>query len=181
MMPHLILVGYRACGKSTIGRLAAMRLGWPFKDSDAVLEERLGMGIGAFFAAHGEAEFRQREASLIAELLDRSTALVLATGGGAVITPATRDRLRQGSAQRGDVVAWLRADPVVVQERLRRHLGDRPSLTGASPVDEAPRIMATREPWYRDVATCEIDTAVDSPEKAADQLADVVRSAFKRG
>lgn len=148
MTQRVTLVGYRACGKTTVGRLVAARLNWPFIDADHELEQRLGCTIAAFFAAQGETAFRDREEALLAELLATPGPQVLATGGGAVIRAATRARLKT----QGGLVVWLHADPTVVQARLRRHLGGRMSLTGSSPVDEAPRLMAEREPWYREVA-----------------------------
>lgn len=161
MHTRATLVGYRASGKSTVGRLAASRLGLPFVDADHELERRLGTSIGAFHAAHGEEAFRDRESALLAEMLDSDGPCILATGGGAVIRPGNRERI----VARGGLVVWLRADPAVVQARLRRNLGGRMSLSGASPVDEAPLIMAEREPWYRGVAGLTLDAS--APEDAS--------------
>jgi shikimate kinase len=169
MANRLTLIGYRACGKSTVGRLAAARLGWPFIDADHVLEERLGCSISAFFARHGEAAFRDHEEAIVAELLAGPAPLVLATGGGAVIRPATRTCLKT----HGGLVVWLQATPALVQDRLRRNLGGRPSLSSASPVDEAPRIMAEREGWYREVATAILD-ATQPAQELADALVRMV-------
>lgn len=163
MSTRVTLVGYRACGKTTVGRLVAARLGWPFLDADQELEQRLGCSIAAFFAAQGETAFRDREEALLAELLAAPGPRILATGGGAVIRAATRARLRD----QGGLVVWLQADPGVVQARLRRNLGGRMSLSGASPVDEAPRIMAEREPWYREVAGLALDAAGSEDALAA--------------
>jgi shikimate kinase len=148
MNRRVTLVGYRACGKSTVGRLMAARLGWPFVDADQELERRLGMSIADLCAARGEAAFRDQEQALLAELTGMAGPQVLATGGGVVIRSANRERLRS----HGGLVVWLRAAPAVVQERLRRNPGGRMSLSGASPAEEAPRIMAEREPWYQEVA-----------------------------
>nr|MBA3847338.1 shikimate kinase [Planctomycetota bacterium] len=93
MTSRLVLVGYRASGKSTVGRAAARRLGWRFVDSDQRLESELGP-IAAFFAAHGEAEFRRRESACLAALLAETGPQVLATGGGIVLVESNRTALR---------------------------------------------------------------------------------------
>lgn len=165
MMSRLSLVGYRACGKSTVGRLVAHHLHWSFVDVDTALEKNLGMPISAYFSLHGESAFRDQEETVLAHLLGTPEPRILATGGGAIIRPQNRERLRT----HGGLVVWLKADPEVVQNRLRHDLGNRPSLSGASPVDEAPRIMAEREAWYREVASVILDASL-SPEILAQDL-----------
>jgi shikimate kinase len=153
MPARVTLVGYRASGKSTVGPLLAKRLGWPFVDADRDLERRLGQDIAGFFAAHGEAAFREREAEALAELLAGDGHLVLATGGGAVLREANRAMLRR----RGGLVAYLHAPVEVLQARLRAHAGGRPSLSGKAVWEEAPAILAVREPLYREVAGIVLD------------------------
>lgn len=157
---RLTLVGYRACGKSTVGRLVAARLGWPFIDADVDLEARLGMGIAAFFASRGEPAFRDAESAALGEILGKSGALVLSTGGGCVLRAENRGTLRAN----GGVVAYLHAPAEVLQERLRRDAGGRPSLSGVAVADEVPRILAQREPLYREVADAVIPA--DRPANA---------------
>jgi shikimate kinase len=162
---RLTLVGYRACGKSTIGRLAAARLGWPFVDADTAVEAELGRPIRDFWAEHGEAAFRDAESTALAKLLDGRCCLVLATGGGAVLREANRRLL----SERGGTVAYLQAPVAVLQERLRHAHGNRPSLTGASVVDEVPGQLALRDPLYRAVAAHIVDAARPTPV-VADEL-----------
>lgn len=157
---RLTLVGYRACGKSTVGRLVAARLGWPFIDADADLEARLGMAISAFFATRGEPAFRDAESAALSEILGKSGPLVLSTGGGCVLRAGNRGILRTN----GGTVAYLQAPAEVLQERLRRDAGGRPSLSGAGVADEVPRILALRDPLYREVADAVIPA--DRPAKA---------------
>ena len=89
---RIVLTGFMGSGKSTVGPLLARRLGWDFVDADDVIEAEAGMAIAEIFARHGEAAFRAREHSTIANLAGRE-ALVLALGGGAIETPATRELL----------------------------------------------------------------------------------------
>lgn len=160
MTSRLTLVGYRACGKTTIGRLIAARLGWPFVDADEELERRLGTTIAAFFAEHGEAPFREQEAQLLTELLAAAPPQILATGGGCVLQEDNRRQLRE----RGGLVVYLAAPAAFLQRRLRHHAGGRPSLTGATVADEVPRLLAQRDPLYREVATAVV--RADRAEKA---------------
>jgi shikimate kinase len=173
LMPHrLTLVGYRACGKSTVGRLVAARLAWPFIDADTVVEGRLGMPIRQFFAEHGEAAFRDAETEALAGILAGNRPLVLATGGGAVLRDANRALL---SAQ-GGLVVYLHAAADVLQTRLRHHAGGRPSLTGGNVADEVPQLLAQRDPLYRSTAAAVVE--VDRPlVLVADDLAALVQSA----
>ena len=99
MSTRLVLVGAPGSGKSTVGALLAQRWGEPFADVDAVIESRVGKSVAEIFADDGEAVFRAFEESTTAELLD--TPGVLALGGGAVLSPATRALLV------GRPVVWL--------------------------------------------------------------------------
>lgn len=169
MNRRLTLVGYRACGKSTVGRLVAARLGWPFIDADSDLEQRLGMPIAAFFATRGEPAFRDAESAALGEILEKSGPLVLSTGGGCVLRAENRGFLRAN----GGIVVYLHAPVAVLQERLRRDAGGRPSLSGATVADEAPRILALREPLYREVADAVV-AADRPPATVAAELAAIV-------
>ena len=164
MFQRLTLVGYRACGKSTLGPLVARRLGWPFLDADAVLEARLGLPIADFFASRGEPAFRAAETAALMDILAGTAPLVLATGGGAVLAVENRDLLRA----RGGTVVYLHAAAALLQARLRRHAGGRPSLSRAGVAEEVPAILARRAPLYQAVAdvVVEADQAPAALEEA---------------
>ena len=89
---RIVLTGFMGSGKSTVGPLLAVRLGWRFIDVDDVIEAEAGIPIAQIFSLHGEPAFRQQEHVTIARLA-ASDNLVLALGGGAIETPATRDLL----------------------------------------------------------------------------------------
>ena len=147
----IALVGPRGSGKSTVGRLLAAALGREFADSDGEIESRDGRPIPAIFAADGEAGFRAIEAGVVAALLDRGP-LVLATGGGAILDPETRRRLREA----GEVV-YLHADAATLHTRTA---GDpnRPALTDLPAEEEVAAVLAVREPLYRQAATITVPT-----------------------
>ena len=115
----VVLVGMMGAGKSSVGRRLAARLGIPFVDADAEIENAAGMTIPEIFAKHGEPYFRAGEARVIARLLD-SGPQVLATGGGAFMNQDTRDLIRDKG-----ISVWLKADLDVLLKRIKRR-SDRP-------------------------------------------------------
>jgi shikimate kinase len=148
------LVGLPGGGKSTVGRQLAKRLSARFVDSDTVLEERIGMPIRSFFEQHGEAAFRDQEEAVINELTQAKAnqALVLATGGGAVLRPANRRHLRERST-----VVYLRSTPEELFRRLR-HDTHRPLLQVSDPLGKLRELYEQRHPLYEETAHYTVDT-----------------------
>ena len=169
---RIFLIGYRGTGKSTVARLLADQLGWPWLDADAELEARLGRSVRRVFAEEGEAGFREHEAALL-EALCRRERHVIATGGGVILRPTNRELLRASGW-----VVWLTADVRTLWQRLQ---GDpdtaerRPALTvgGLAEIEELLRV---REPLYREVADFVVETVGRSPE----EVAGVIRDEFRR-
>ena len=141
----LALVGMPGCGKSTVGRHLARQLGLQFLDSDSEIEHRIGMPIRDYFAAHGEAAFREVEAEVIEQLASRP-GIVLATGGGAVLRPSNRDALHSHMH-----VCYLRATPEDLHRRLRNDT-HRPLLQVADPLRLLRELYLERDPLYRRTA-----------------------------
>lgn len=163
----ITLVGYRATGKSTVARELAGRLGARSVDADAVIEQRAGCTIREIFANQGEPAFRSMEQVVLAELLGKHD-LVIAAGGGAVLHEPTRRRMREA----GEVV-WLQASLETIVQRLAEDATTadrRPSLTALSLRDEVARLLAVREPLYRDAATLFVATDGRSPDAIADEI-----------
>ena len=148
----LVLVGMPGSGKSTVARTLSRRLQRPLADSDQAVEQRLGCTIRDYFDRHGEAAFRDVEEAVIDELTQGGPPIVLATGGGAVLRPANRQRLRE----RGTVI-YLRASPEQLFKRLR-HDTKRPLLQVADPLKRLRAMYAERDPLYRECAHVVIDT-----------------------
>jgi shikimate kinase len=138
-------------GKTTVGRAVARRLDRPFFDSDHEIEERTGARIPVIFELEGEAGFREREVQVIEELTSRS-AIVLATGGGAILRPENRDVLRN----RG-LVVYLRANPHDLWLRTRRDK-NRPLLQTEDPKAKLEALYEVRDPLYRECAHFVIET-----------------------
>jgi shikimate kinase len=160
---NLYLVGLPGAGKSTLGRALARRLGKTFVDADAELERRLGVTISTVFEIEGEAGFRDREESVLSDLTARSD-IVLATGGGAVIRAANRERLKANGT-----VIYLHALPGTLRERTRRSR-HRPLLNAADPLARLMELYEARDPLYREVATRVIESERDVVAHFADAL-----------
>lgn len=95
MARHLVLTGFMGAGKSSSAKRLAKSLGRECADADLLLEESFGMPVAAFFEKHGEARFREREESLVLELLARETPQVIALGGGSLSSHKTRRALKR--------------------------------------------------------------------------------------
>ena len=148
---NIYLVGPMGAGKTTVGRRLAEVRGLEFVDSDHEVEARTGVDIAYIFEKEGEAGFRRREAQAIAELSQRQ-GLVLATGGGAVLDPASRRAL----AAHGFVV-YLHAS---IEQQLARteRTDSRPLLQGGNRRETLERLFLIRDPLYREIADLVLPT-----------------------
>jgi len=150
-------------GKSTVGKRLAARLGRPFADTDRVLEERLGVSIPTIFELEGEAGFRDREAAVLADLLERKGG-VLATGGGIVLREDNRRQL----AERAWVI-YLRASAEDLWVRTRRDTM-RPLLRTADPRARIAELLAHRAPYYLEVANLVVETGRQPVERLIEHV-----------
>ena len=161
---NIILVGLMGAGKTTIGRQLARQLRRPFVDTDQLIESRTGVTIPWIFDLEGEAGFRRREREVIAEMCLQNN-LVLATGGGSVLDPVNREHLR-----RHGFVVYLQADVAVLFERTKQD-SHRPLLKTDDPRKQLQRLLAHRDPLYREVAHYTVDTGRTSVAKAVSSIA----------
>jgi shikimate kinase len=152
---NVFLVGLMGAGKTSVGKMLAKRLGKTFYDSDHVIEARTGVKIPVIFEIEGEAGFRARESAVIDELTALDN-IVLATGGGAVLSPANREALRS----RG-TVDYLRASVDELWNRTR-HDRNRPLLQTADPRGRLALLHEQRDALYREVAHIVLDTGTQS-------------------
>lgn len=159
---NLALVGFMGAGKSTVGRLVARQLGLEFLDTDEAVESKAGRSIAAIFATEGEASFRAMERAVIDELRT-ANGLVVSTGGGLVCQPGNMERLKASS-----LVACLWASPETIWERVR-HQSHRPLLQVADPQAEIARLLAVREPFYRQ-ADVLVNSGLRSLREVASQV-----------
>lgn len=152
---NLVLIGARACGKTSVGEALARILHRAFVDLDQVLAAEAGRSIAEIVAEEGWPGFRRREKELVARYGVRP-GQVLAPGGGAVLDPENVAVLRENG-----LVIWLTAPPATLRARLildQPGREFRPSLTGVDPGAEMERVLAEREPLYRAAAHFVLDT-----------------------
>ncbi len=177
MVPHVVLVGLMGSGKTTVGRRLAARLDRDFIDADEALVEITDRSVAEIFASDGEEGFRAIEADVLEELLEHHRPAVIASGGGVVLRPDSRRRLKAPEV----TVVWLDAGAAFLASRVE-HKEHRPLLGG----DEAPRAVlerlhAERAPLYAEVADITVDVEPfhreqDKPKKAlAERIEHLVR------
>lgn len=142
---NLILVGMMGSGKTTMGRSLARHFGKTFVDSDEEIIKRTGVTIPHVFDVEGEAGFRVRETTAIADIVQRDN-IVLATGGGAVLAEQNRALL-----QHNGIVIYLKASVHDLWQRTR-HDRNRPLLQTADPYAKLTELHHLRDPIYQGVA-----------------------------
>jgi shikimate kinase len=160
--PRCVLVGPPGAGKSTVGRLLAVRLGVPFRDTDEDVVAVAGKSIAEVFFDDGEAAFRELEAAAVARALAEHDG-VLSLGGGAVLDAGTRALLAD------HLVVFLSVGLADAATRVG-FSSSRPVLA-LNPRATLAALMAERLPLYQEVATLELPTDGRSAQQVAEELA----------
>ncbi|PKP82847.1 MAG: shikimate kinase [Alphaproteobacteria bacterium HGW-Alphaproteobacteria-2] len=161
LMRPVVLVGMPGCGKSAVGAALARRLCAPFRDSDAEIVAAANLGIAEIFDRWGEDFFREKEAQVLARLLEGAPC-VLSTGGGAFLRPGNRALI----AERG-IAVWLKADLELLWERVRRK-ETRPLLRVPDPRARLAELYDERVPVYAQAGlTVESEAGVSVATMAA--------------
>ncbi|HMB57017.1 MAG TPA: shikimate kinase [Arenimonas sp.] len=171
--PNLVLVGPMGAGKTSIGRRLAAKLGLSFVDADHRLEEVTGAAVPLIFEHEGEDGFRMREAQLIAELMQGSAQLI-ATGGGAVLSPDNRQLL----CARGFVVYLM----VGIEQQLERLARDRtrPLLADGNKRAKLEALAQARAPLYEEIADLAFDSDGLVVATAVQRLATQLETRWQR-
>jgi shikimate kinase len=150
---NIVLIGFMGCGKSTVGRKLHQVLGYPFVDTDALIEQKAGCTIPEIFARYGEAYFRQLESAVLHELsAPDAPRRIIATGGGIIGRKQNRKQLRQLG-----FVVWLQAPVDTILERTGRNR-DRPLLDTENPAERVSQLLEQRLPLYRETAHMSLNT-----------------------
>ena len=158
----ITLTGFMGSGKTTVGKVLADFLGCPFMDLDDLIVKKAGKSIPEIFAQDGEPAFRQLEARLLRQTVEKYTenTVVLALGGGAVTAPASAALLREKT-----VCIYLRATLDTLLQRLQGETAGRPLAD-----DSLAERLASREPIYEETAHVIIDTDGLTPDEVADEI-----------
>ncbi len=169
---NLVLIGYRASGKTTIGRKVSLCLGRGFEDTDEVIETRANASIRDIVRTYGWGYFRAIEKDVIRELSGRDR-LVISTGGGAVLDAENVRALRKNG-----LVFWLKGEPEILFKRMvedPRSRTSRPSLTQKNLLDEFREVSRERETLYKDACHIEVDTSGLHIEEVAFRILSILR------
>ncbi|MCF6745235.1 shikimate kinase [Blastococcus sp. KM273128] len=164
--PALVLVGPPASGKSTVGTAVAAARGLAFRDTDRDVEEATGTTVADLFVQHGEPHFRALEEQAVARALGEHPG-VLALGGGAVTSAATRELL-VAHGRGGGAVVWLDVDVASAARRVGLSR-DRP-LLAVNPRAMLRTMLEQRAPLYTEVATHRVATAGRPPEEVVAEV-----------
>lgn len=168
MNNKIVIIGYRATGKSSVSALLGERLGLPVVDTDAEVERTAGKTIAEIFAGEGEPAFRDKEAAAVAATIARAEPLVISTGGGAILREESR-RLLRGSGR----VFWLTASRETIYYRMHSDATNsdrRPPLTDLSPLLEIESVLNFRNPIYQETAHYKIDTENKTIDRIVDEI-----------
>ena len=157
---NIILTGFMATGKSSVGRALATRLGFAFVDLDTWIEAEAGMSVPQIFASRGEAAFRELEACMVERAASR-TGCVVATGGGAIVNTRNLEALK-----RSGVLIALTANPEIILSRLGGG-EDRPMLRGGEKRERIRLLLEERAPVY-----AKADLTVDTSDRTVDEVLD---------
>ena len=162
MPRHVVLVGLPGSGKSTVGHLAAEKLGAPLIDIDLLLVREMGMPIAQMFGMVGEVKFRQMEREAVRTARTRE-GCVIVPGGGWAAQPGELDAARADS-----LLLYLKCDAKVAAKRTEQSQ-DRPLVMGADPEQQIRKLLAEREPFYL-LADYVLETGKGSAEKVAEEV-----------
>ena len=154
----MTIVGYMGSGKTTVGRILARTLGWEFLDR--AIAKGAGRAISVIFAHSGEEHFRDLEHRALLAALGGARESVVACGGGIVVRPENRDKLKE------TVTVFLLEDPSVLYGRTR---GPKRPLRAASR-EEFEQRLAARLPFYEEVADLELQVRGRPPQEVAQEI-----------
>ncbi len=163
----IVLTGFMGTGKTSVGEELARRLGYPFVDTDVLIEEKEGMPISLIFKEKGEDYFRVVERRVVEDVSSRRNA-VIATGGGII-----KDRKNVESLGRRGIIIWLRAEPGIILKRVMLEGGKRPLLDVEEPMQEIRKLLNEREHFYQQ-SDFSLETNYITPGEAAQELIDTL-------
>lgn len=173
-MKPLFLVGYMGCGKSTLGRKAARRVGCGFADTDALLEQREGASVADVYQLAGVDYFRRAERAVLDTLIDSGESLVVSTGGG---LPAWRDNMAR--MNRAGLTVYLRRSAGQIARRLSPYgRQKRPRLRGLN--DEELIAFMTRDMAEREAFYAQARLTIDCETLTDEQIVETILNRLER-
>jgi shikimate kinase len=169
-MKNLILIGFMASGKSTIGKLLSKELHWQYLDTDKMIEKKVQLPIREIFARDGENAFREWEALIAKSLLELENK-VIATGGGLPI--------KQGALlKKAGKILYLKTDAETVFARTENDYAERPLINISDPQQRLAKIkeiLAPREKIYRNIADYVVENNTSEPYNTVMAIKKILR------
>ena len=164
---NIYLIGLMGSGKTTLGKILSKKLDKHFYDSDHVIEEKLGVDVPMIFEYEGEAGFREREKDSLKELVSKKN-IVLATGGGIILSKSNRDLLSENG-----IVIYLKSNQ---KELIKRMKNDktRPLLKNGNIEEIIKKLCKEREPLYEEIADFEIMTKNKRIHEVANEIITII-------
>ena len=164
----IILIGMMGCGKTSVGRMLAGRMGRDFFDSDRKIEKATGRTVLEIFKSEGEAAFRSYEKEVLASLLNQNNA-VIAAGGGALLAPETVALIREKA-----ISIWLTGEALLFYERVK-NTPERPLLAGPDGKEKFTTLYRRRLPGYQ---SANFKVAADGPtqEETLKQILEILEN-----
>ncbi len=171
----IFLIGYRATGKTSVGRELARMLGRAFVDLDDKIENAAGATIADIVMAKGWDEFRRMEREALADIASNSKKTVVACGGGVVLHEDLMEQIMNSA-----IVIWLTAPVEIMHKRISsdsKSATRRPALSGQDTEREIIEIYEQRKPLYERFSHFEIDTFEKGPFQLAQEISEAIRYA----
>lgn len=169
--PLVALLGLRGAGKTTVGTLAAKRLGVPFVELDALVAERAGASLGEIFAMHGAAYYRRLEREELSRVIASGASGVLATGGSLVTDHESYELLRRSA-----VTVWLKAKAQDHWARVVAQGDARPMADRSSAMNELRALLRARRALYERAAHV-VDTSALGRARSVARVVKIAREA----
>ncbi|MFT4096876.1 MAG: helix-turn-helix transcriptional regulator [Rhodoblastus sp.] len=167
---RVALIGLRGAGKSTLGRMAAEKLGWRFVELNKEIEAEAGFSVGEVFSLYGQDGYRRYEAAALERIIANPGPMILATGGGIVSEPVTFERLLSSF-----FTIWVKTSPAEHMSRVRKQGDLRPMGADKAAMAELITILQSREALYARARTS-LDTANATLEQSLAALLRTIQS-----
>lgn len=167
MVNRIALIGMRGAGKSTVGRLAAEKLGWQFVEHNKEIEALAGLPIAEIFRLYGQDGYRRFEEKALRTIVARPGPMIFAASSGVVAEPVTFDLLLTSF-----FTVWVRARPEEHMARVRDQ-GDAPAMPKDQTVEELAAVLTSREPFYARSRSV-LDTSGATPEESTAELVHLI-------